>query len=251
MTPPRLLLVHGAFHGAWCWDSLTPALDRLGIDHEAVDLPFTSTEDDVAAVRKAIDASEADVAVLGHSFGGAVISAAAAQEAKPYGSTTSLIFLTAFMTAPGQIVDFGDAPGMADVQIDDVTASIDARAARSVFYHRCSTQDADWAAAHLRTMPTSVLLAPPPPSPAWQVVPSTYIVCTDDRILSQSAQEQMAENADTTIRIDSDHSPFLSNPRELAEVLYEVISDAGASGTPPCDDPGELSRTLGLRGDPR
>jgi len=225
MPPPRLILVHGAFHGAWCWDRLRPELERLGISYETVDLPFTSTEDDVTAVRSAIDSSGENVTVLGHSFGGAVISLAAAEGGRPYGSTTSLIFLTAFMTAPEQRVDFSGAPGMADIQLGEVTASIDAHAARSVFYHRCSTEDADWATAHLRTMPTSVLIALPAALPAWQVLPSTYIVCTDDRILSQSAQEQMAKNADTTIRIDSDHSPFLSCPRILGEVLNEIISD--------------------------
>jgi pimeloyl-ACP methyl ester carboxylesterase len=225
MTPPRLLLVHGAFHGAWCWNRLTPELERLGISYETVDLPFSSAEDDVAAVRNVIDSSDESVTVLGHSFGGAVISAAAAQGGRPYGSTTSLIFLTAFMTAPEQSVDFSGAPGISEIQLDEITASIDPRAARSVFYHRCSTEDADWATAQLRTMPTSLLLAPPPPSPSWQVLPSTYIACTDDRIINLSAQEQMAENADSTIRIDSDHSPFLSCPRVLGEVLSEIISD--------------------------
>jgi pimeloyl-ACP methyl ester carboxylesterase len=225
VTPPRLLLVHGAFHGAWCWNRLTPELRRLGISYETVDLPFTSSEDDVAAVRSVIDGSDENVTVLGHSFGGAVISAAAAAEnGGAYGNATSLIFLTAFMTAPQQVVDFSGAPGMAEVKIGEVTASVDPSAARSVFYNRCSTEDTDWATAQLRTMPTSVLIAPPPPSPAWEVLPSTYIVCTDDRILSQSAQEQMAENADSTIWIDSDHSPFLSCPRELSEVLKEIIS---------------------------
>jgi pimeloyl-ACP methyl ester carboxylesterase len=233
MTPPRLLLVHGAFHGAWCWNRLRPELEGLGISHETVDLPFTSTEDDVAAVRSVIDSSDESVTVLGHSFGGAVIAAAAAEGGRPYGTTTSLIFLTAFMTAPEQRVDFSGAPGMADIQLGEVTASIDPNAARSVFYHRCSTEDADWATAHLRTMPTSVLIAPPPPSPAWQVLPSTYIVCTDDRILSLSAQEQMAENADSTIRIDSDHSPFLSCPSILSEVLSEIISDVGPNRITP------------------
>lgn len=224
MTPPRLLLVHGAFHGAWCWNRLTPELERLGISCETVDLPFTSTEDDVAAVRSAIDNSDESVMVLGHSFGGAVISAAAAEGGRPYGTTTSLIFLTAFMTAPEQVVDFSGAPGIAEVQLGELTASVDPSAARSVFYHRCSTEDADWATGQLRTMPTSVLIAPPPPLPAWEVLPSTYIICTDDRILSRSAQEQMAQNADTTIWVDSDHSPFLSCPRMLAEALKEIIS---------------------------
>jgi hypothetical protein len=129
------------------------------------------------------------------------------------------------MTAPEQRVDFSGAPGMADIQLGEVTASIDPDAARSIFYNRCSAEDADWATAHLRTMPTSVLIAPPPSVPAWQVLPSTYIVCTDDRILSPSAQEQMAQNADSTIRIDSDHSPFLSCPRKLGGVLREIMSD--------------------------
>jgi pimeloyl-ACP methyl ester carboxylesterase len=220
----RLLLVHGAFHGAWCWNRLMPELERLGVSCETVDLPFTSTEDDVAAVRSVIDSSNEKVTVLGHSFGGAVISAAAAEGGAPYGTTTSLIFLTAFMTAPEQVVDFSGAPGIAEIQLGELTASVDPSAARSVFYNKCSKEDSDWAAAQLRTMPTSVLIAPPPPSPAWQVLPSTYIVCTDDRILSQSAQEQMAENADSTIRIESDHSPFMSCARELGEVLNRIIS---------------------------
>jgi len=224
MTASRLLLVHGAFHGAWCWNRLTPELERLGICWETVDLPFTSTEDDVAAVRSVIDSSHENVTVLGHSFGGAVISAAAAEGGRPYGTTTSLIFLTAFMAAPEQVVDFSGAPGIAEIQLGEVTASVDPSAAPSVFYHRCSSEDADWATAQLRTTPTSVLIAPPPPLPAWQVLPSTYIVCTDDRILSRSAQEQMADNADRMIWIDSDHSPFLSCPRVLGEALKEIIS---------------------------
>lgn len=225
MASSRLLLVHGAFHGSWCWDRLRPALERLGISSEAVDLPFTSTEDDVAAVRRAIDTSDESVTVLGHSFGGAVISAAAAERGGPYGAATALIFLTAIMSAPGQNVDFSGAPGMADVQFGEVTASIAPNAARSAFYHRCSAEDGDWATARLRTMPTSVLLAPPPSSPAWQVVPSTYVACTDDHMLSLSAQEQMAQNAVRSRRIDSDHSPFLSCPGTLAEVVREIMSD--------------------------
>jgi len=226
VTSPRLLLVHGAFHGAWCWDRLRPELERLGISHQTVELPFTSTEDDVAVVRDAIDGSDEDVMVLGHSFGGAVISAAAAEGGKQYGRVTSLVLLAAFMTAPSQRVDFSGAPGIARIQLGEVTASIDADSARSVFYHRCSAADADWATAQLRAMPTSVLIAPEPVSPAWKFLPSTYIVCTDDQILSVSAQEQMAPNANRAIRIDSDHSPFLSCPTVLAEVLSDISSNA-------------------------
>lgn len=225
MALPRLLLVHGAFHGAWCWDRLTPELARVGIRHSAVELPFTSREDDVATVRRGIASSDEHVVVLGHSFAGAVISTAAAEGGEPYGATTSLIYLTAFMSTPDQTVDLSGAPGISEIQLDEDAASVGRAAAQSVFYNRCSEEDADWAAAQLRAMPLSVLMAPPAPSPAWQVLPSTYIICTDDRILSLSAQEQMAVNANNVLRIDSDHSPFLSCPKLLAESLRNIISE--------------------------
>jgi pimeloyl-ACP methyl ester carboxylesterase len=188
-----------------------------------VDLPFTSSADDVAAVRRAIDKSDEAVHVLGHSFGGAVISAAAAENGRPYASATALIYLTAVMSAPEQAVDFSGAPGMTEITIGEDEASIDRAVARSVFYNRCSVEDAEWATAHLRAMPTSVLIAAPPSAPAWRTLPSSYIICTDDRILSVAAQEQMASNADRILRIESDHSPFLSCPSVLADCLHKIV----------------------------
>jgi pimeloyl-ACP methyl ester carboxylesterase len=224
MAARHLLLVHGAFHGAWCWDRLQPELARRDISYDAVDLPFTSTADDVATVRRALDRSDKEVAVLGHSFGGAVISAAAAEDGVPYGAATSLIYLTAFMTAPGQVIDFSGSPGMTEIEIGEATARVDPSAAPSVFYNRCSAEDATWAAERLRSMPSSVLLASPPARPAWEALPSVYITCSDDRVVSMTAQEQMAANATRTIRIDSDHSPFLSCPGSLADVLRGIVS---------------------------
>ena len=127
------------------------------------------------------------------------------------------------MTAHEQVIDFSGAPGMAAIELGEVTASVGPVAAESAFYHRSTGEEAHWATAQLRAMPTSVLVAPPALSPAWQVVPSTYIVCEDDRILSTAAQEQMAANADAIFRIDSDHSPFLSCPEALAAVLRDII----------------------------
>lgn len=219
----RLLLVHGAFHGAWCWERLRPALDRRGVEHDAVHLPFTTTDDDVAAVRQAVDRLAVDgsgVVVTGHSFGGAVISRAAAG---PYPGVTGLVYLTAIMTAPGQVVDFSAAPGMAAIHLDGPQAEFDREAARDAFYHRCTPADAAWAAAQLRPMPSALLMAAPPDEPAWRHLPSTYVVCTDDRILSLAAQSAMAVNATASVSIDSDHSPFLSCPVELARILAHVL----------------------------
>jgi pimeloyl-ACP methyl ester carboxylesterase len=233
----RLLLVHGAFHGAWCWDKLTPELDLRGIDHEEVELPFISWAEDVAVVRSAIDrlgSDGGDVTVLGHSFGGAIISGAAADEGAPYGNAGSLIYLTAVMLAPDQTLTPGDGAAMTAIKIDGETASCDPASARSVFYHRCSIEVSDWATSHLRPMPSALLMSPPPAVPAWRLLPSTYILCADDRIISLPAQQQMAANAGSTVSIDSDHSPFLSYPGVLADALQEILQrsddQTGVSG---------------------
>lgn len=74
-------------------------------------------------------------------------------------------------------------------------------------------------------MPTSVLTAPKA-APAWMFVPSTYIICTEDQILSAPAQEQMSANAVRTMRFDTDHSPFLSCPAILANALRDIVPNA-------------------------
>jgi pimeloyl-ACP methyl ester carboxylesterase len=224
----RLLLVHGAFHGAWCWDRLRPELDRQGVVNETVELPFRTTDDDVAVVREAVDSLGTGgdgVTLLGHSFGGAVISAAAAAEGSTaYGSADALIYLTAIMTGPGQTVDFSGGPGMGAIDLSGPTAVFDRSRAATSFYNRCSPDDAAWATEQLRDMPTELLIAPLPAVPAWRVLPSTYVLCTDDRILSLPAQHQMAANAGATVTIDSDHSPFLSCPGLLAETIAGILA---------------------------
>jgi pimeloyl-ACP methyl ester carboxylesterase len=222
----RLLLVHGAFHGAWCWDKLRPELGRRGIENDVIELPFTTPEGDAAAVRKVVDRLSQNgdpVTLLGHSLGGAVISAAGAEDGTPYPGINGLIYLAALMIAPDQTVDFSGAPGMTAVKATDEVASFDLSRARSAFYHQCTEEDAAWATARLRTMPTAVLLTGAPSEPAWRFLPSHYLMCSDDQMVSVDAQRSMAANARSTLTMDSDHSPFLSHPTELASLLEQVL----------------------------
>ena len=76
MSVRTAVLVHGAFHGAWCWDKVVPLLDAAGMPSVAVELPFTSFAADVDAVRAALDAASGSVVLCGHSYGGAVITEA-------------------------------------------------------------------------------------------------------------------------------------------------------------------------------
>lgn len=224
-----LLLVHGAFHGGWCWERLLPELAGRGLRAEAVDLPFTTPEADRETVTAAIEGMAAGgepVVVVGHSFGGAVITAAAGGAGgRP--AASHLVYLTAIMQEPGRPIDLGQTPGLAAVRMEGETASVDPASATVAFYHRCHPKDAEWATARLRAMPTATLAAPPPDHVAWRHVPSTYIVCTDDQIIDPTQQRVMAAQAGAIVELDSDHSPFLSCPADLAEALAAVAAGVG------------------------
>jgi pimeloyl-ACP methyl ester carboxylesterase len=77
MGPGGAVLVHGAWHGRWCWDGVVAELDRRGVPAIAVELPFTGFDDDVSVARRAIEEMGCATVVVGHSYGGAVISQAA------------------------------------------------------------------------------------------------------------------------------------------------------------------------------
>src|SRR5580692_10980288 len=91
--PGSVVLVHGAWHGAWCWDRVVAELDRRDVKSTAVELPLSGFEDDVAAAREAIEAAGPGAVVCGHSYGGLVISAAASGAP----SVARLIYLAALM----------------------------------------------------------------------------------------------------------------------------------------------------------
>ncbi len=99
----KVVLVHGAWHGAWCWDGVVAQLDQLGVQSVAVELPFTGFADDVAAARSEIDAAEPGAVVVGHSYGGVVITQAAAGASH----VRHLVYVAAFMTDIGE--DFSAA----------------------------------------------------------------------------------------------------------------------------------------------
>ena len=224
----KVLLVHGAFHGAWCWDKLLPELVARELDAEAVELPFTSPADDVAEVAGAIDrlASQGEpIIAVGHSFGGSVITAASGGDGGGQ-AASHLVYLTAVMQDPGEPLDLGETPGMEAIRFTEEAVSIDPNIATVAFYNRCKPEDAAWATAHLRPMPTATLTTRASSSVAWRSVPSTYVVCTDDQVISPAVQRAMATNAGASVEIDSDHSPFLCCPAELAGLLASIVSSA-------------------------
>jgi pimeloyl-ACP methyl ester carboxylesterase len=121
---------------------------------------------------------------------------------------------------------------MAAFGLDGDQSRVDPQLATMAFYHRCRPEDAEWATARLRPMPTATLIASTGEDPAWRRVPSTYIVCTDDQVIAPSTQRKMAAAAGSVVELDSDHSPFLSSPARLAEVLAGLADEVDGSPEP-------------------
>lgn len=225
----QFLLVHGSWHGPWCWDLLRPELEARGHRSTVVDLPscggtadgsLGTYEDDAAAVSVAAAALEGPVVVVGHSYGGAVISAAT------FPSTVSrLVFLGAFMPDSARSYVSYLPPGPLPPYVglrDDGTMTVPDGRARPAFYLDCPDDLAAWAESQLRPQSQAVL-GPEVTVASWRSIPSTYVVLTEDQALPPDFQRMFAAQATDTVEFASSHSPFLSRPRDLA-ALFDTLA---------------------------
>jgi pimeloyl-ACP methyl ester carboxylesterase len=219
-----VVLVHGAWHGAWCWDAVVVELDRAGVSVATVELPLTGLDDDVAAARKVIEAAGDGTVVLGHSYGGEVIGRAAAGLL----GVKRLVFLAAFMIDRDEdaaaIMERYQSTLPSAIQVSDRGIVVDPARVRDLFYGDSDEATSAAFAARLRPMP---MVAPSEATsgPAWKSVPSTYIVCTNDGALPPDAQRWMAARADETVTWPTDHSPFVTRPAEIAELLVTYVNE--------------------------
>jgi pimeloyl-ACP methyl ester carboxylesterase len=236
-----VVLVHGAWHGAWCWDRVVEGLAERGIDAVAIDLPghgasrqpLGDLHGDAAALSHALDALDgADAIVCGHSYGGAVISEGAAG----HPNVRHLVYLAALMLDVGEscsrsIPDPPDGAALAESELgpgmrfsdDGTSVSVDPAVGRDAFYADCSDADADWALARLDLHP-AIALQQPVPVAAWREVPSTYVVCSDDRAIPPWIQETFAARATNTVVWPTSHSPFLSQPDLVVDLLATLAA---------------------------
>lgn len=228
-----VLLVHGAFHGAWCWERVTDALAVRGVEAHSVELPFTSLADDAETVSSARDQMEVPVVVVGHSYGGAVITTGAGG-GNGRRAAEHLVYVAALMADPDQAFDLTPTPAMTAVRARDGMSYFDPDLATAAMYHRCAPELAAWATSMLRPMPAAKGQGSRAQSTAaWRTIPSTYVVCSDDRAIHPEDQRRMAALAGTCIELDADHSPFLSTTDELADVLAEAARTAMAGSRAP------------------
>jgi pimeloyl-ACP methyl ester carboxylesterase len=230
------VLVHGAWHGAWCWEKLTPLLEARGHRAVALDLPGHGADKTPLAqvtldayaerVRATIAAQPEPVVLVGHSMGGVVITAAA--ERIPERIRT-LVYLCAFLVEPGATL-FSAASNDPDTLLagafvpspDGLAIEVKPDVVKPAFYAQCS--DADVARARARLVPQA--LAPLSASVLYTEeragrIPRVYIECTRDRAIGLGVQRRLvaARPCAKVLSLDTDHSPFYSAPEALAGQL--------------------------------
>lgn len=239
MTRKTFVLIHGAWHGAWCWHKLVPLLEAQGHRVIAPDLPSmgadtsspaTVTLETWATFVADILAREPEPAVLvGHSRAGIVISQAA--ELVP-DRIARLIYLAAYLLPAGETLaeaarsDSGSlVPANMIPATGGVTCTLRPRAIRAAFYGRCSNNDVEFACARLSPEPLKPLVTPlTVTAENFGRVPRAYIECADDRTVSLEAQRRMQSGlpCKPVFTLEGDHSPFLSAPQELARILISI-----------------------------
>jgi hypothetical protein len=216
-----VVFVHGAHLGGWCWLLVMDRLSRLGIESWAIDLPLTTYADDAACVRAAVAAAGAQghaVHLVCHSYSGLPVAAGGHGAAH-------LTFVAARLPLPGES-PAAHTPAWGSPEYQRCAAQGDdgvvrlSPDARHLLLHRTRAPLADFAMSRLRPM-TSLVPAEPVPDPAWTSIPSSYVVCADDRVVRPGAQRERAALVGASIELDTDHSPFFSRPDELADFIAD------------------------------
>ena len=228
MIEPAILFVHGAFHGAWCWEPVVSRLEAQGGVCRCIDLYRGGLKADVAAIRTEIDAladAGHPVIVVGHSLGCASLSSLTPER------IAHAVFLAGPLEGQGlpDVSECTTPNFMPSVTFgEDGTMMIDLEAARDFFYHDCTQADADAALAKLKPnlLYNGVAASA---KPLFELVPSTYIWCDDDRAVRPNYQHQVAKAAHFSEGLPTSHSPMLSAPGALTECLQRVLERTRSS----------------------
>ncbi|WP_396642087.1 alpha/beta fold hydrolase [Microbacterium sp.] len=226
---PTLLLVHGAWHGSWAWAPLQRELESRGWDVRTVDLPTVHAADprglrmtdDADAIARAIDDIEGPVAVVAHSYGGVPTTQGATSD-----SVVHIVYVAAFVLDEGESLlgaVGGVAPSWWVVDGPLATAGTDAEPATGLFFADVDDVTASDAVGRLKAQ-SSAAFSDAVTSVAWREKDTTYVITEQDAVFPLPAQEALAaRSGSTAVRMDTSHSPFLSKPTELADIIENAL----------------------------
>jgi pimeloyl-ACP methyl ester carboxylesterase len=230
------LLIHGAWHGGWCWRNVVPLLEAAGHTALAPDLPghgddttptasvtLKSYTDRISAIAVA---QPEPVILVGHSMGGMAITQAA--ENCPE-KIRSLVYMCAFLPRSGDSLltwAMQDKESMVNPSTtsarEDGSVIFRPEYAHDAFYANCTAEDEAFAKSRLVAQSGAPFGARVETTPErWGRIPRDYVECVYDRAITLNLQQEMQKQSPCrrTFSIDTDHSPFFSAPEHLADIL--------------------------------
>ena len=218
---PTLLLVHGSWHGPWCWEKLTPELEARGLPWTTVALPSVGASvaemagmvEDAAAIEMAAAAIPGDVIVVAHSYGGVPVTQAGSA---PMSGTWSISVPSCRMSAGArQLLPPGPLPPFV-VPHEDGSTSVHPDHAVAAFYADCPPDVAAWAIARL-SLHNVAAITTPVTRCAWRELSSSYILLTEDNACPTVSQRLLVGQATESYEMEGAHFPFLAKRAAVAD----------------------------------
>src|SRR3989440_3714196 len=228
---PNIILVHGAWADGSCWSAVIGRLQADGFQVRAPQFPLNALADDVARLRQVLEFQNGPTVVVGHSYGGQIMTALGSEAPNVVG----LVYIAAFGLDEGESLGallsqgpvtpalahlFTDERGFGWLSEDDFVnhfaADVDSVRARVMY----AVQQALASSAFTDVMGV----------PAWKSLPSWYLVAENDEAIPPDAERQFAARMGaTTVEIPSSHVPMVSRPEEVAELIEKAAEAVGAA----------------------
>ncbi|MCI0562810.1 MAG: alpha/beta hydrolase [Nitrososphaera sp.] len=218
----NIVLVHGAWADGSSWSKVIPDLEEAGHNVTAVQLPLHSLADDVETVKRAIALAGGPTVLVGHSYGGFVITNAAHDNP----NVTALVYVAAF--APDEGESIGDFVNFA--QLPQGFLILDSSGFAYInpaFFHEAFAQDVQEEEADVMSVVqkpiNQSILAEKSGVPGWKEIPAWYQVSAEDHMIPPDAQRNFAQRMNaTTISLDSGHASLVSEPNDIAKLILDA-----------------------------
>jgi pimeloyl-ACP methyl ester carboxylesterase len=230
---PAIVLIHGAWADGSCWQEVIPILQKSGYQVVAAQLPLANFAEDIAFAKRVIEGQKGPVVVVGHSYGGAIMTEAAAKNPM----VKALVFIAAFSPDVGESLQSLQA-GFAHMPIGEAIVPaaagflyLDPAKFHPVMAHDLPDNQAAVLAAVQRPLFGASFVTPINVA-AWKTIPSWFLISTEDRAIDPDQQRYGAKRMGAQVmEINASHLSMLSKPKEVSEII-EAAADWGETESP-------------------
>jgi pimeloyl-ACP methyl ester carboxylesterase len=227
--PPTVVLVHGAWADGSSWTKVIGGLQQAGISVTAAPIPLTTLNDDIDAVKRAIDRTEGPIVLAGHAYAGGVVGATSHPRIR------ALVYIAALAPDEGETVAevfYREPPHPHSPELkadENGWIWLPANAFASAFAQHATTEEQALLAAVQRPI-APACIQQPVPRPGWKDLPSWYLIAEEDRMINPGTQRFMAERMGAQTRSGGyDHAPLVTQAEAVIDIVTEAVQSIAAN----------------------